>query len=249
MGMITKLVTLPVRVGLSATRTTLGITTKLAGRVAGEVITVVYSQVIARQPHERATTPSGTRPGTATAAKPSRTGAGAAATPGSGAPAGGSRADDGARRDATSSNGAANGAGAAASAASALASTPSPTPAPKAATTAPSTDAAPSADEEAPSTPLTAEEAAAKTIDDSDEVVAEFAEPGAEDGAGAQLTLEEPWDGYDAANADEITARIADSDAAQLALIELYEQTHKGRKTVLEAAGRRLAQLTSATGS
>jgi hypothetical protein len=42
--------------------------------------------------------------------------------------------------------------------------------------------------EELPHTPLTREEADAKTVDDRDLIVAQFAEPGAEDGAGAQIS-------------------------------------------------------------
>jgi hypothetical protein len=99
------------------------------------------------------------------------------------------------------------------------------------------------APDEQPDTPLTREAADAKTIDDTDEVVAEFAESGAEDGAGAQIVFDEPWKGYDAANVEAVTHEIAGADAAELAVIELYEQTHKGRKTVLEAAARRLKEL------
>ncbi len=94
-----------------------------------------------------------------------------------------------------------------------------------------------------PDTPITREAAEAKTIDDSDEVVAEFAETGAEDGAGAQIAFDEPWEGYDAANVEAVSARLASADAAELAVVELYEQTHKARKTVLDAAARRLKEL------
>ena len=39
------------------------------------------------------------------------------------------------------------------------------------------------------------------------ELVQETAEPGAEDGAGAQLTVIEPWNGYARLNAREVIAR------------------------------------------
>ncbi len=75
------------------------------------------------------------------------------------------------------------------------------------------------------------------------ELVAEFAERGAEDGAGANATVDEPWQGYAQMSADAITARIGDADLAELAVVELYEQTHAKRQTVLEAAERRLRSL------
>lgn len=96
---------------------------------------------------------------------------------------------------------------------------------------------------EQPDTPLTSQEAATKTLDDEDEVVAELAEPGAEDGAGAQLDVAEPWEGYAELNAEEAIDRISAASAAELAVVELYEQTHKKRRTVLDAAAKRLQAL------
>lgn len=91
-----------------------------------------------------------------------------------------------------------------------------------------------------PLTPLTEADAARKTIDDTDEVVAEFAEPGAEDGAGAQLEVDEPWPGFAGMTADHVIARLSSATTAELALVELYERLHKRRATVLGAAERRL---------
>lgn len=70
------------------------------------------------------------------------------------------------------------------------------------------------------------------------ELVEEVAEPGAEEGAGAQIRIAPPWAGYDALRAADVIARLRDSDAAQLAAIELYEASHKRRRTVLQAVGR-----------
>lgn len=86
----------------------------------------------------------------------------------------------------------------------------------------------------------------AKTIDDEPELVAEFADPGAEDGAGATLEVDEPWEGYDALTADEVIGRIGEADAAALAVLALYEQAHKKRRTVLTAAQRRQRELANA---
>ena len=193
-----KVVSVPLRIGLSATRTTLTLSAKLAVYVAGEVVHVAQSQ-FGSSPTQTSTRPA-PAPARSAPARP------AAPTPSNGASA---------------------------SAAPAPASPP-----------APLNGEVVSPIEAYPDTPLTREEADAKTIDDTDEVVAEFAEAGAEDGAGAQIAFDEPWEGYDSANVEAVTAHLASADAAELAVVELYEQTHKGRKTVLDAAAKRLKELT-----
>jgi hypothetical protein len=67
-------------------------------------------------------------------------------------------------------------------------------------------------------------------------LVAEVAEAGAEDGAGAELSIEEPWEGYSAMSASEIRSRLRGADAATMAAVSLYEAANKGRSTVLRAA-------------
>jgi hypothetical protein len=71
-------------------------------------------------------------------------------------------------------------------------------------------------------------------------LVDEFAEPGAEEGAGPEVHVDEPWDGYERMNATDIIARLAQCDAAELAAVSLYESGHKGRHTVLAAVEREL---------
>lgn len=100
--------------------------------------------------------------------------------------------------------------------------------------------------ESEPPTPIDEATEKAKSIDDEPELVAEFAEPGAEEGASAQIEVDEPWDGYDELTADEIAERIGDADAAALAVIELYEQSQKQRRTVLTAVERRQRELANA---
>lgn len=68
-------------------------------------------------------------------------------------------------------------------------------------------------------------------------LVAEAADPGAEDGAGAELRIDEPWEGYSAMTASEIRRRLRQADAATAAAVRLYEAANKGRSTVLQAAG------------
>ena len=94
-----------------------------------------------------------------------------------------------------------------------------------------------------PPEPLDEASERAKTINDEPELVAELAEPGAEEGASAAVEVEEPWGGYDDLTAEEAIARIGGADAAELAVVELYERSHKQRRTVLTAAERRQREL------
>jgi hypothetical protein len=71
-------------------------------------------------------------------------------------------------------------------------------------------------------------------------LVAESADEGAEDGVGAAISVAEPWEGYRRMKADEILARIDTAEREELAVIQLYEGMNRRRKTVLEAAERRL---------
>lgn len=72
-------------------------------------------------------------------------------------------------------------------------------------------------------------------------VVAESADAGAADGAGARVTVDEPWSGYGQLTAKDVTAQLATADAAMLAVVRLYESTHRKRRTVLAEIDRRLA--------
>jgi hypothetical protein len=79
-------------------------------------------------------------------------------------------------------------------------------------------------------------------VDEGSELVEEVAEPGAEDGAGAQVHVAEPWDGYDVLRADDVIERVGQASAEELAAIELYELTSRKRQTVIAAAQRELAR-------
>jgi hypothetical protein len=81
-------------------------------------------------------------------------------------------------------------------------------------------------------------------VDEGAVLVAETAEAGAEDGAGPELEVEEPWEGYDLMSADEVTVLLEEASREALAAVELYEATAKNRASVLEAAERRLRELT-----
>ncbi len=74
-------------------------------------------------------------------------------------------------------------------------------------------------------------------------VVAQSADAGAADGAGAQIRVDEPWSGYRQLTAKDVTAQLATADAAMLAVVRLYESTHRNRSTVLAEIDRRLATV------
>jgi hypothetical protein len=77
-------------------------------------------------------------------------------------------------------------------------------------------------------------------VDEEPVLVAEAAEEGAEDGAGAELHVEPPWDGYERMSAADIRDRLAAANATEAAAVELYESTHRSRRSVLDAAERML---------
>jgi hypothetical protein len=77
-------------------------------------------------------------------------------------------------------------------------------------------------------------------VDEEVVLVAETAEEGAEDGAGPEIRVDPPWDGYDRMTAAEIRDRLAAADGVLAAAVSLYETTHKSRRTVLDAAERAL---------
>ena len=79
-------------------------------------------------------------------------------------------------------------------------------------------------------------------VDEEPVLVAEVAEEGAEDGAGAELHVEAPWDSYDRMTAADIRDRLAAASPAEAAAVELYESAGKSRRSVLDAAERALRQ-------
>lgn len=92
----------------------------------------------------------------------------------------------------------------------------------------------------APATPATPA-AAQEPVSRGAVVVGEFADEGAADGAGAQITVAEPWQGYGTLTAKEINDRLATASPESLAVARLYEAAHRNRVTVLREIDRRLA--------
>jgi hypothetical protein len=72
------------------------------------------------------------------------------------------------------------------------------------------------------------------------ELVADVAKEGAEEGAGAEVHVDEPWPGYDDMNAADIEDRLLAEGTEAAAAVRLYEASGKGRASVLEAASRNI---------
>lgn len=85
----------------------------------------------------------------------------------------------------------------------------------------------------------------AKQVDDSPVPVAEFGGEGAAHAAGAQIHIDEPWDGYDGMTAAQIQKRLTKANRAVVAAVSLYEGSGRGRRSVIGAADRRLRQLSA----
>ena len=72
-------------------------------------------------------------------------------------------------------------------------------------------------------------------VSQESELVEERADPGVENGAGAQIRVAEPWPGYTALAAPDVVARIAVADAAELMAVRMFETANRGRGSVLSA--------------
>jgi ferritin-like metal-binding protein YciE len=77
-------------------------------------------------------------------------------------------------------------------------------------------------------------------VSEEPELVAEVSDPGAEEPAGAEVEVQEPWEGYDGMSAAEIERRLEGASDEVAAVVRLYEAAGKSRRTVLRAAERRL---------
>lgn len=93
--------------------------------------------------------------------------------------------------------------------------------------------------------PDTAADTAGDHVSREAVLVAESADAGAADGAGAQLRIGEPWDGYGKLTAKEVNDRLATATPESLAVARLYESANRNRVTVLREIDRRLAAADS----
>jgi hypothetical protein len=123
---------------------------------------------------------------------------------------------------------------------------PAPSNRPTEATPSPrSAPETPPAAPEAPTVAATPEPTPTHVSRDARHVEA-FADPGAEDGPGASVHIEEPWRGYGHMTANDIIARLTDASREELAAVALYERAHRDRQTVLATAERELRRATAA---
>jgi 1-acyl-sn-glycerol-3-phosphate acyltransferase len=84
------------------------------------------------------------------------------------------------------------------------------------------------------------EDTARAPVREEDALVAEYADEGAAEGAGAELHVDEPWEGYRKMRVAEVTERLRGATPETLAAVRLYEQVHKHRRGVLTAVEREL---------
>jgi hypothetical protein len=70
-----------------------------------------------------------------------------------------------------------------------------------------------------------------KTVDDTPEL----AETEGSASPGAEIRVDVPWEGYDKMKANDIVDRLKASDPSARAVVRLYEQQHKKRKSILSA--------------
>src|SRR5947209_4303998 len=80
-------------------------------------------------------------------------------------------------------------------------------------------------------------------LDEEATLVMESADPGAADGVGAVVTVDPPWPNYGRMKAAEVIDRIAVEPASVLAVLLLYERSHRARRSVIAASERELARL------
>jgi hypothetical protein len=82
-------------------------------------------------------------------------------------------------------------------------------------------------------------------VSEEPQLVAQVAEPGAADGPGPEIRIAEPWDGYRQLNAKDVIDRVSSASDAELAAIELFEGSHRSRRTVMAAAEKELRRRTA----
>ena len=128
---------------------------------------------------------------------------------------------------------------------------PEPAPPPPAAEATPASEPRPAAPEPAPpppaaqNAPAPPSESEPGHVSTEPELVEELADPGAEDGAGAEVrVVGEPWPGYRHLKARDVIARLPSATREELAAVALFETAGANRKSVVAAAERALKQAT-----
>ena len=61
----------------------------------------------------------------------------------------------------------------------------------------------------------------------------------------AEIRVDEPWAGYRQMTTVDVLERIATADETELALVHLFETTHRQRRMILDAVERRALRRAS----
>jgi hypothetical protein len=83
--------------------------------------------------------------------------------------------------------------------------------------------------------PTRGEAAAIREAQRESEGAAPVASAGPATGAGPEIHVEAPWEGYDEMPLDQVLARLEGADEAVVAAVRLYEGTHENRQAILLA--------------
>jgi hypothetical protein len=83
--------------------------------------------------------------------------------------------------------------------------------------------------------PTRGQAAAIREAQRETEDTAPAASAGAAAGAGPEIHVEPPWEGYDDMALDEVLARLEDADPAVVAAVRLYEGQNESRQAILLA--------------
>jgi ribonuclease E len=83
--------------------------------------------------------------------------------------------------------------------------------------------------------PTRGQAAAIREAQRESEGAAPVASAGPATGAGPEIRIEAPWEGYDAMALDEVLARLEGADDATVAAVRLYEGQHENRQAILLA--------------
>jgi hypothetical protein len=74
-------------------------------------------------------------------------------------------------------------------------------------------------------------------VEVEEELVEQVAERGAETTPGAEIDIDEPWEGYDRMKVAEIRERLMnEATPATAGMVEIYERANKARKQVIDAS-------------
>jgi hypothetical protein len=101
---------------------------------------------------------------------------------------------------------------------------------------------------EPPAPALSPEPPSPSHVDTEPELVAEFADAGAADGAGAEVRVDPPWPRYSRMPAAAVVDRLPAEPETVISVLLLYERSHRNRRSVIEGAERELKRRSNSSG-